>query len=80
MLKYKKAGKDTFVDYLMIILKFLYLSTILTPTQGHRKQGVGEQLPCLPRLLLQSIAFSLNRFFYFVSISDYFHFKSIKYH
>ena len=39
MLKYKKAGKDTFVDYLMIILKFLYLSTILTPTQGHRKQG-----------------------------------------
>ena len=39
MLKYKKACKDTFVAYLMIILKFLYLSTILTPTQGHRKQG-----------------------------------------
>ena len=38
MLKYKKACKDNFVAYLMIILKFFYLSTIHTPTQGHRKQ------------------------------------------
>ena len=37
MLKYKKACKDTFVT-LMIILKFSYFSTILTPTQEHWKQ------------------------------------------
>ena len=37
MLKYKKACKGTFVAYLMMILKFLYLSTILNPTQGHQK-------------------------------------------
>ena len=29
MLKYKNACKDTFVANLMMILKFLYLSTIL---------------------------------------------------
>ena len=67
MLKYKKDCKGTFVVYLMIILN-LYLSTILTPTQGKRKQGCMEQLPFLSRLLLQSIAISLIDFFYFESI------------
>ena len=44
MLKYKKSCKDTFGAYLMIILKFLYLLSILTPTQGHRKQGVKGEI------------------------------------
>ena len=40
MLKYKKTCTDTSVAYL-IILKFLYLSTLLSSsTQMHRNQGV----------------------------------------
>ena len=43
MLKYKKTCTDTSVAYLMIILKFLYLSTLLSSsTQMHRNQGVAE--------------------------------------
>ena len=48
MLKYKKACKDTKVAYLMMILKFLYLLTILTPTQVHQKQGVGGNCHVFP--------------------------------
>ena len=68
MLKYKKACKDTFLACLIIILKLHYLSTILTPLRVTRSRGVGGQLPCFSRLLLQSIAINLGRFFHFESI------------
>ena len=60
MLKYK----ITFVAYLMMILKFLYLSNILTPTKGHRKLENKGKLLCLSRLLEQSIAICLISNFY----------------
>ena len=59
-----KACKDTFVANLIIILKFVYLSTILTPPEAPEAGGRGK-LPYLSRLLLQSIAISLSRFFHF---------------
>ena len=63
MLKYKKTYKNTFVAYLMIILKFLYLSTILIPTQVHRKQGGRGAIAMSFQIVLQKIAISLSNFF-----------------
>ena len=65
VIKYKKACTDISVAYLMIILKFFYLSTILTPTQVHPKQGLEGQLSRLSRLLLESIAIRISIFFPF---------------
>ena len=65
MLKCKKACKNTFVANLIIILKFVYLSTILTPPPKAPEAGGRGKLPYLSRLLLQSIAISLSRFFNF---------------
>ena len=69
MLKYKNACKDTFVANLMMILKFLYLSTILTPTQGRQKAGgMGAIAMSFQIAFAEHGHISLGRFFFVLKV------------